>query len=130
MAEFVQFQSASYDERHLTSQSRPPRVTACTAASHVAAYLARHCWRPVLSVRNRLAEWSNSQWRGPLVRPRKRDALFDRLADDVAADARRPAINGALANLQLLLGKRDDLLVLPSSLPPFTREVLAVCAAG
>ena len=42
----------------------------------------------------------------------KRDALFDRLPDDVAADAGRSAIDGSLADLQLFLGKRDDLLFL------------------
>jgi hypothetical protein len=34
----------------------------------------------------------------------KRDALFDRLPDDVAANGGRSAIDGALADLQLLLG--------------------------
>ena len=61
----------------------------------------------------------------------KRDTFFNRLADDVAADARRPAIDGALANLQLLLGKRDDLLVLVLLvLAAVYGEVLAVRAAG
>ena len=40
----------------------------------------------------------------------KRDALLDGPADDVTADGGRSAVDGALADVQLLLGERDDLL--------------------
>ena len=42
----------------------------------------------------------------------KRDLLFDRPVDNVAADCCGATVNGVLADLQFLLGKRDDLFFL------------------
>ena len=54
----------------------------------------------------------------------KRDALFDGPTDDVAADGGRSAVDGALADLQLLLGERDDLLFLAAS---YSRRAGRLC---
>jgi hypothetical protein len=61
------------------------------------ACFARHHWPPAFNANGLIA---------------KRDALFDRRADDVAADAGRSAIDCAFADLKFFLGKRDDFLVL------------------